>query len=117
MSYHKVGKIATTKTSSMTKLHFIRLIGDRGLYLSTKEIEKLALLAFGISQSKSVNISKDNDRILQIERECGSKESQYKSLLKPFQTGDYGNLVKNGKFYPKKSTFRKGMTAILITTS
>ena len=78
----------------MTKLHFIKLVANRGLYLSEKEIERIAILAFGISQSKSVNISKVNDRILEIESGCKSKESQYKCLLKPFQTGNYENLIK-----------------------
>jgi hypothetical protein len=87
-------KITTAKTSPMTKLHFIKLVANRGLYLSEKEIARIAILAFGISQSKSVNISKVNDRILGIESGCSSKESQYKNLLKPFQTGNYENLIK-----------------------
>ena len=36
----KLEKIATPKTSPVTKLHFIKLIANRGLYLNEKEIAR-----------------------------------------------------------------------------
>ena len=79
----------------MTKLHFFKLFGNTGTYLSPKQIDRLLLLAFGISQSKSVNMSYVNDAILLSESGCKNESSQYKHLLKVFQTGDYENIVRN----------------------
>jgi hypothetical protein len=79
----------------MAKLQFFKLFGNTGAYLSTKQIERLLLLAFGISQSKSVNISYVNDHILPSESGCKNEESQYNNLLKVFQTGNYENIIRN----------------------
>ena len=79
----------------MTKLHFFKLIGNTGAYLSSKQIDRLLLLAFGISQSKSVNMAYINDAILLNESGCKNEASQYKHLLKIFQTGDFENIIRN----------------------
>ncbi len=78
----------------MTKLHFFSFLCSGGGYLSTRDIERLLILAFGISQSKSVNISAVNDHILQSESGCKSEGSQYVWLLKPFQTGNFDASVR-----------------------
>ena len=70
-------------------------IANTGAYLSPKQIDRLLLLAFGISQSKSINMSYVNDAILVSESGCKNESSQYKHLLKVFQTGDYENVVRN----------------------
>jgi hypothetical protein len=79
----------------MTKLHFFKLFGNTGAYLSSKQIDRLLLLAFGISQSKSVNMAYINDAILLSESSCKNEASQYKHLLKIFQTGNYENIIRN----------------------
>ena len=79
----------------MAKLHFFRFLGNGGGYLSAPQIERLLILAFGISQSKSVNMSVVNDHILQSESGCKTEESQYVWLLKAFQTGHYETLIRH----------------------
>lgn len=79
----------------MAKLHFFNFLGSSGAYLSVRQIEHLLILAFGISQSKSVNISVVNDHILQSESGCKNDNSQYAWLLKFFQTGNYESLIRH----------------------
>ena len=82
----------------MTKLHFIELfskISKIGFYVSEGELKRLLLLSFGISQSKTVNISLVNDEILLEESGCKSLGSQYNYLLKLFQRGNYEDLIKS----------------------
>ena len=87
--------IQEAKNPPMTKLHFFNLFGNTGAYLSSKQIDRLLLLAFGISQSKSVNMAYINDAILLTESGCKNDASQYKHLLKVFQTGDFENIIRN----------------------
>jgi Transposase DDE domain len=79
----------------MAKLHFFNFLGSTGCYLSSVQAERLILLAFGISQSKSVNMSLVNDQILQDESGCKNEDSQYNWLLKTFQTGNYDPLIRH----------------------
>jgi hypothetical protein len=79
----------------MAKLQFFNFLGRGGCYLSPVQIERLLILAFGISQSKSVNLSAVNDHILQSESGCKTENSQYVWLLKTFQTGNYESLIRH----------------------
>jgi hypothetical protein len=79
----------------MAKLQFFNLFGNSGTYLSAEQIKRILILAFGISQSKSVNISYVNDVILLSESGCKNEDSQYNWLLKLFQTGNYDNIIRN----------------------
>ena len=78
----------------MTKVHFYKLISNIGSFINSQELERLSLLVFGILQSRTVNISIVNDHISLEETGCKNIESQYKFLLKPFQTGDYEGFIK-----------------------
>lgn len=79
----------------MAKLQFFKFLGSSGAYLSTEQIRRLLILAFGISQSKSVNLSYVNDHITTAESGCKNEDSQYVWLLKTFQTGNYVNIIRN----------------------
>ncbi len=56
----------------MTKSHFIEVFSKITFYVSEGELKRLLLLSFGISQSKTVNISLVNDKILLEESGCKS---------------------------------------------
>ena len=53
----------------MTKVHFIELFSGICINISEDQLKRLLLISFGISQSKTVNISRVNDEILLEESE------------------------------------------------
>jgi Transposase DDE domain len=79
----------------MAKLQLFNLLGSINDYLSTDQIKKILIIAFGISQSRSVNMNEVNAKILTTESGCKNETSQYVWLLKLFQTGNYEQIIKN----------------------
>jgi hypothetical protein len=79
----------------VAKLDFFNQLGSINHYLSPDQIKKILILAFGISQSRSVNMNEVNARILTDESGCKNEASQYVWLLKLFQTGNYENIIRN----------------------
>jgi hypothetical protein len=79
----------------MAKLQLFNLFGNINQYLSTEQIKKILIIAFGISQSRSVNMNEVNAKILTAESGCKNEQSQYVWLLKLFQTGNSEHLIKN----------------------
>ena len=78
----------------MTKIYFFGIFKGSSQFLSEEELKRLLLVSFGISQSKTVNISRVNDEIQPIESGSKNLNSQYNYLLKLFQSGDYERLIK-----------------------
>jgi Transposase DDE domain len=78
----------------MTKVYFFNLLCNSATPLSEVQIKKILILAFGISQSKTVNLNTTNDTILISESGCKNSESQYNWLLSLFQTGNYEQIVR-----------------------
>lgn len=78
----------------MTKVYFFNLLGNSPTCLSSVQIKKILILAFGISQSKTVNLSTTNDSILTSESGCKNHESQYNWLLSLFQTGNGEQILR-----------------------
>jgi Transposase DDE domain len=79
----------------MTKVHFIELFSGICINISEDQLKRLLLISFGISQSKTVNISRVNDEILLEESGSKTLGSQYNYLLKAFQTGNYEGFIRS----------------------
>jgi hypothetical protein len=79
----------------VAKLDFFNQFGSINHYLSHDQIKKILILAFGISQSRSVNMNDVNAQILPSESGCKNEGSQYVWLLKLFQTGNYEKIIQN----------------------
>jgi Transposase DDE domain len=78
----------------VTKVYFFNLLCNSATALSEVQIKKILILAFGISQSKTVNLNTTNDTILISESGCKNSKSQYNWLLSLFQTGNYEQIVR-----------------------
>ena len=78
----------------MTKVYFFNLLGNSPTCLSSVQIKKILILAFGISPSKTVNLSTTKDSILTSESGCKNHESQYNGLLSLFQTGNGEQILR-----------------------
>ena len=78
----------------MTKIYIFETLEGSTQFLSEECLKRLLLVCFGISQSKTVNMSRVNDEIQLVESGCKNLNSQYNYLLKLFQTGHYEQLIK-----------------------